>query len=95
MSLLRRILLYQPPPPPPTPPPESVNAREVLRYQIDASPDLWQLGPFWDNLEDRRGWWILILPLLGWSGWRSYRKERKKVLRKRRVAEQKARSDRA
>jgi hypothetical protein len=43
---------------------------------------------FWDELADMRDWWLFVLPILFWVGWRTYNKERQQVLHQRRVQSQ-------
>jgi hypothetical protein len=79
MSLFKRVAPRQLPPPPPQPAP---NFKSIAQQQLAQVPQLRGVQMFWQNLQDF-GDWRLLLPLLLWVGWRTYRTERRKVLRER------------
>jgi hypothetical protein len=56
----------------------------ILRQQFDQVPLARQARSYWGILGELRDWWFLVLPLLAWVGWRTYRSERRSVLNARR-----------
>lgn len=55
---------------------------EALGHQIvEQMPYLQPVRQFWRDLQGMREWWLFLLPLLVWVGWRSYRKEVRKARR--------------
>jgi hypothetical protein len=68
--------------------PEPPDEAPGLGTMIAEALDFKQLAPvrsFWDNLLALQPWWPLLLPLLGWIGWRTYQRERAEVLHRRGV----------
>ncbi|MCG8346723.1 MAG: hypothetical protein MI924_02945 [Chloroflexales bacterium] len=65
------------PPPPPPSPTDRVN--DMLQNAIERIPYLHQLRIFWRDLESERDWWPILIPVLAWIGWRTYRNERRKL----------------
>jgi hypothetical protein len=61
---------------------------EALQQQMVNMPLLKQAQQYWQRLQEMHDWWPLLLPLLAWVGWRTYRKERAQVLRARRASGQ-------
>lgn len=55
----------------------------VLQQKIDESPFIQKGRDYWAKLEKERDWWPVLLPVLAWIGWSTYRKERHKVLEER------------
>jgi hypothetical protein len=86
MSLFKRVAPRQLPPPPQQPPP---NLKSIAQQQLAQVPQLGGVRTFWQNMQDFGDWWLLV-PLLLWVGWRTYRTERRKVLRERTKREQAA-----
>jgi hypothetical protein len=80
MSFIKGI---KPAQPLPSSAPVTPDFQTVLRQNLDQMPLLRVVKAFWDELADMRDWWPLVLPLLFWVGWRTYRKERRQVLHKR------------
>lgn len=64
------------------------NISAALQQQMINIPLLKQAQHFWHRLNEMHDWWPLLLPLLAWVGWRTYRKERAHVLQARRAARQ-------
>ena len=60
-------------------PTEAPGARGLIE-QVLESPPFIPVRLFWDNLYALRDWWPVLLPLLAWIGWRTYRSEREAVL---------------
>lgn len=60
----------------------------ALQQQMINMPLLRHAQQFWRTLHEMHDWWPLLLPLLAWVGWRTYRKERTHVLQARRAARQ-------
>jgi hypothetical protein len=79
MSLFKRVAPRQLPPPPQQPAP---NLRSIVQQQLNQTPQLGRARYYWQNMQDAGEWWLLV-PLLLWIGWRTYRTERRKVLRER------------
>ncbi len=61
------------------PPTEATSLRDTLTQALELPP-LLPLRLFWENLNTMRPWWPVLFPLLLWVGWRSYQKERARVL---------------
>jgi hypothetical protein len=80
MSFIKGLKPAQPLPPS-APPTEDFQT--VLRQNLDQMPLLRVVKSYLDELTDMRDWWPLVLPLLLWIGWRTYRKERQQVLQER------------
>ncbi|ABU56720.1 hypothetical protein [Roseiflexus castenholzii] len=59
----------------PPPPPLSATLERVLT--IGGLP-LLLARLFWHNLREVRFWWPVVLPLLIWTAWRTYHRERAK-----------------
>ena len=62
----------------PEPPAEAPGLAGVLT-QFWNLPELARVRRFWETFYDMRSWWSLILPLLAWVGWRTYRRERRRL----------------
>jgi hypothetical protein len=56
-------------------PTAATNPRAALDQAIAASP-LAPARAFWDALREMEDWWPLLIPLLLWIFWRTYRRER-------------------
>ncbi len=67
-----RKLIARPLPEPPAESPAQLSFVE----QALALPQLVPLRLFWDNLQELRPWWPVLLPLLLWVAVRTYRRER-------------------
>ena len=76
--MLRRLLTRGLPEPPDAAP----GPAEMLTQILDL-PLLAPVRIFWENLNEMRPWWPILLPLLAWVGWRTYRRERARVLARR------------
>jgi hypothetical protein len=63
----------------PEPPAEPLEARTYIQQALDTLP-IAPVRLFWDNLDEMRPWWPVLLPLLAWVGWRTYRRERAALL---------------
>lgn len=61
------------------PPTEATSLRDTITQVLELPPVL-PIRLFWDNLIAMRPWWPVLLPLLAWIGWRTYRNERARVL---------------
>lgn len=65
-------------------PPPPAEAPATFREQVDAFlarfPVLTRSRIFWNDVNDSRAWWPVLLPLLAWIGWRHYRHERHRIL---------------
>lgn len=79
MSVFKRIANLKPATLPALPP----DAAALVQRQLNSTPLWHQVRRFWHELDAMQGGWLLVLPLLLWVGWRTYRKERKKVLKQR------------
>lgn len=78
-DLVKQLIPDRPLPSPAT----AFRPSTFLGQNLETIP-LWRtLRGFWNELTRAPGEWILVLPLLVWIGWRTYRKERKKVLKQR------------
>ena len=75
---LRKLLARGLPEPPSAAPGPADMLTEILNLPVLAPVRL-----FWEALDDMRPWWPLLLPLLAWVGWRTYRRERTRVLARR------------
>lgn len=53
----------------------------LVTHVIDYIPYSSQVRTFHHNLAELREWWPVLLPLLAWIGWHTYRAERRKVLK--------------
>jgi hypothetical protein len=69
----------------PEPPAKAPTVADTLS-EIYYMPLLAPVRLFWESLYDMRPWWPILFPLLAWVGWRSYRRERTKVLARRNVS---------
>jgi hypothetical protein len=56
-------------------PKAATNPRAAIDQAIAASP-LAPARAFWDALREMEDWWPLLIPLLLWIFWRTYRRER-------------------
>lgn len=77
-----RLKRLTPPPPPPSPTLERLLTIGGLPFLL--------VRIFWYNLCEVRFWWPLVLPLLVWTAWRTYRRERAKSVRHDRTAQSRA-----
>jgi len=66
----------------PEPPEEAAGLRAMAAQVLEMGP-LLPFRMFWDNLSATRSWWPVLVPLLAWIGWRTYRAERAEFLRER------------
>lgn len=64
------------------------QVRESIQHRLEDLPFAGEVQFFWHNLQEMRPWWPILLPLLAWVGWRTYRAERQKVRRERARAQQ-------
>src|SRR5262245_30766659 len=69
----------------PEPPATAPGPADILT-EIYHLPLLAPIRHFWNTLNDMRPWWPILFPLLILFGWRSYRRERTRVLARRRKA---------
>jgi hypothetical protein len=60
------------------------------RRMIEKNPRYKRTRAFWQSLYEMRDWWGVMLPLSAWVGWRTYRKERRKVVEQRHHAQKTA-----
>lgn len=60
-----------------TPPPPPLRAVLEQALTLGGLP-LLAVRLFWYNLRELRFWWPVVLPLLAWTAWRTYRQERLK-----------------
>jgi hypothetical protein len=72
---LRKLLARSLPAPPEQPP----GLQELLEQAFEIQL-LVPVRLFWNNLNALRPWWPVLLPLLAWIGWRTYRRERARYL---------------
>jgi len=63
----------------PEAPPEAPSLRSVAEQALAASP-LAAVRTFWNSLREFQDWWPVLIPLLLWIGWRTYQRERARVL---------------
>lgn len=63
-----------------TPPPPSLPAVLERALTVGGLPFL-LVRLFWYNLREVRFWWPVVLPLLVWTAWRTYHRERAKSKR--------------
>ncbi|MCS6940702.1 MAG: hypothetical protein NZM94_15610 [Roseiflexus sp.] len=63
-----------------TPPPPPLSAALERALTIGGLPFL-LVRLFWYNLHEVRFWWPVVLPLLIWTAWRTYHRERAKSQR--------------
>jgi hypothetical protein len=63
----------------PEPPPAADGARAIVEQAIAASP-LAPARAFWDSLLELEDWWAVLIPVLLWVFWRTYKRERAAVL---------------
>lgn len=63
----------------PQPPDEAPGVRSIVDEAL-AVPQLVSARLFAENVVALRPWWPVLLPLLAWVGWRTYRSERAAVL---------------
>jgi hypothetical protein len=66
----------------PEPPATAPGATDLVA-EIFNQPLLAPVRIFWGSLNDMRPWWPILLPLLALVGWRTYRRERARVLAQR------------
>ena len=66
----------------PEPPAAAPSPADMLAHVLDM-PLLAPVRIFWGSLSDMRPWWPILLPLLALVGWRTYRRERARVLARR------------
>lgn len=59
------------------------NVHEMVRERAALLPFFGFVVNMRRNLAVFAEWWPVVLPLLVWVGWRTYRGERRKVLRER------------
>jgi hypothetical protein len=71
MMAIRRLLSR----PLPQPPEDMSGVGGIVQQAIAASP-LAPVRAFWDSLRELESWWPLLIPLLLWVFWRTYRRER-------------------
>jgi hypothetical protein len=69
-------------------PATSLDVQALIQQQSRYIPTLGIVQFFWQELKSMESWWPILLPFLAWVGWRTYRKERRKVLRERQVTYQ-------
>lgn len=60
-----------------TPPPPPLSATLERALTIGGLPFI-LVRLFWYNLREVRFWWPVVLPLLVWTAWRTYHRERAK-----------------
>ncbi|MBO9325880.1 MAG: hypothetical protein J7463_10950 [Roseiflexus sp.] len=77
-----RIKRLTPPPPPLSPTFERILTIGGLPFLI--------VRLFWYNLREVRFWWPLVLPLLAWTAWRTYHRERAQSVQHDRTAQSRA-----
>lgn len=77
MLLFDRLPFRRPAPPPP--PPSDQRLHNLMYQALERIPYYHQVRIFWHDLWDMRALWPVLLPLLGWIGWRTYRAEQRKV----------------
>jgi hypothetical protein len=64
-------------------PPEAAEPPADRRTLLDQAVDNPLLAPvrlFWEQLNESRAWWPVLVPALLWVGWRTYRRERAAVV---------------
>ncbi|MCS6842054.1 MAG: hypothetical protein NZ699_03290 [Roseiflexus sp.] len=72
-----------------TPPPPPLSAVLERALTIGGLP-LLLVRLFWYNLREVRFWWPVALPLLVWTAWRTYYRERAQAQRHDRAAQTRA-----
>jgi hypothetical protein len=60
-------------------PKAATNPRAAIDQAIAASP-LAPARAFWGALREMEDWWPILIPLLLWIFWRTYRRERAALL---------------
>ena len=73
--MLRRLVSRRLPEPPEAAP----GIRSIAEQAIAASP-LARVPAFWDTLRELEDWWPVLIPLLAWVFWRTYKRERAALL---------------
>ncbi len=63
-----------------TPPPPPLPSTLERALSVGGLPFL-LVRLFWYNLREVRFWWPVVLPLLVWTAWRTYHRERAKSQR--------------
>ncbi|HEU5012400.1 MAG TPA: hypothetical protein VFT66_07640 [Roseiflexaceae bacterium] len=58
--------------------PEEKPTWQSLAQDVLAEPMIAPFRLFWHNFLEARPWWPVLVPLMLWVGWRSYRRERRK-----------------
>lgn len=58
--------------------PEEQPTWQTFVQDVLAQPLIAPLKLFWHNFQEARPWWPVIIPLMLWTGWRTYRRERRK-----------------
>jgi hypothetical protein len=56
-------------------PPEAAGPRAIIEQAIAGSP-LAPARAFWDSLRELEDWWAILIPVLIWVFWRTYKRER-------------------
>jgi hypothetical protein len=55
------------------------HIQKAVQKKADEHPAIEEIRTFWNNLQELRDWWPLLLPVFAWIGWHTYRTERRKV----------------
>jgi hypothetical protein len=69
-----------------TPPPPPLSSTLERALTIGGLPFL-LMHLFWYNLREVRFWWPVVLPLLIWTAWRTYYRERARIAQHDRTAQ--------
>lgn len=71
LERIRQLVPYQRT----TPTDDMLDVGAITATQFQEIPALRALRFFADELYKLRGWWFLLLPVLGWQGYRAYQHE--------------------
>jgi di/tricarboxylate transporter len=58
--------------------PEEQPTWQSFVQDVLAEPMIAPFRLFWHNFLEARPWWPVLIPLMVWVGWRSYKRERRR-----------------
>lgn len=80
--------MANPPPGRRLPRPVPADARQVVAQNMRGIPTVERARVAASDFAELRDWWFVLLPLLLWIGWCTYRSERRQVLAERAARQQ-------